>query len=189
MRKLINNNLKGRLILILFFIMMSIYGLMLLVTIPKVMEYSGGMKLLDMMPSGYSNEYILKLMNSLGEEGRNKYLTIQIPFDMIYPGLFAITWCLIFVYFLKKAFPVNKHFYYISFLPVIAGISDYLENAGIITILTSWPEQNFIVFRLTNYFSILKSVTTTIFFIALLILLIILAIKLINRKFITEKIG
>ena len=57
---------------------------MLTITIPKVMSFAGGMKLLDMMPLGYNSEYVNSLFNNLGKKGREVYLLNQIPIDMIY---------------------------------------------------------------------------------------------------------
>jgi hypothetical protein len=49
------------------------------------------MRLLDMMPTGYDFNYIVKLFSALDENGRKTYLTSQIPVDMIYPLLFGIS--------------------------------------------------------------------------------------------------
>ncbi len=75
---------------------------MLAVTIPKTMAFSNGMKLLDMMPLGYNAEYVKTLLTTLGADGRAIYLFQQIPIDMIYPFLFAFSYCLTMGYFLKK---------------------------------------------------------------------------------------
>jgi hypothetical protein len=53
MRQLITKNLDGKRILFLFIVTGIIYTMMLTITIPKVMGFSGGMKILDMMPTGY----------------------------------------------------------------------------------------------------------------------------------------
>ena len=77
---------------------------MLIITIPKTMAFSNGMKLLDMMPSGYDSEYITSLFEALGEDGRHAYLYSQLPVDMIYPLLFGISYCLI--YPIETTFPL-----------------------------------------------------------------------------------
>ena len=66
------------------------------------MAFSNGMKLLDMMPTGYNSEYVYALFETLGVEGRFTYLYNQIPIDMIYPFLFGISYCLLIAYFLRK---------------------------------------------------------------------------------------
>jgi len=52
------------------------------------------MKLLDMLPTGYNQDYVSELFRTLGENGREIYLTNQIPVDMIYPLLFGLTYSL-----------------------------------------------------------------------------------------------
>ena len=155
---------------------------MLTVTIPKTMGFSDGMKLLDMMPAGYDLNYVSELFTSLGENGRLTYLTNQIPIDMIYPLLFGLSYCLLLGYFLKKLNKLNSPYSYLCLLPIIAGIADYLENIGIITMLKNYPELKGVVVYTTNTFSVIKSISTSIFFIALILILITLGIKVINKK-------
>jgi hypothetical protein len=85
--KFIEKNISGIKVLGLFILTNAVYVFMLTVTIPKTMEFSNGMKLLDMMPTGYDFNYVNELFSSLGENGRETYLTSQIPVDMIYPLL------------------------------------------------------------------------------------------------------
>ena len=146
------------------------------------MTFSNGMKLLDMMPTGYDPEYINALFDALGENGREVYLYNQIPVDMIYPFLFGISYCLLIAYFLKKINKLNSAFFYLSFLPIIAEIADYLENLGIINMLNNYPNQSQVSMDATNIFSIIKSMTTTVFFVALIITLLILGIKTIKKR-------
>jgi len=180
--KFIEKNLSGKKVLGLFILTNVVYLFMLTVTIPKTMEFSNGMKLLDMMPTGYDLNYVSELFNSLGENGRGTYLTNQIPVDMIYPLLFGLSYCLLLGYFLKKLNKFNTPFLYLCLLPVIAGISDYLENIGIITMLNSYPDLTKVSVSTTNIFSILKSISTSAFFISLIIVLISLGLKAMNRK-------
>ncbi|WP_417888063.1 hypothetical protein [Zunongwangia sp.] len=180
--KFIEKNVSGKKVLGLFILTNLVYTFMLTVTIPKTMEFSNGMKLLDMMPTGYDLNYVSKLFTSLGENGRLTYLTRQIPVDMIYPLLFGLSYCLILGYFLKKLKKLNSPYIYICVIPIIAGITDYLENIGIITMLKNYPELKGIAVYTTNVFSVIKSISTSLFFIALLVVLITLGIKVLNRK-------
>ena len=185
-REIINKNLGGKKILLLFVLTNFIYAIMLLGTIPKTMTFSNGMKLLDMMPAGYDSEYVNALFKALGENGRAVYLYNQIPVDMIYPFLFGISYCLLISYFLKKINKFNSAFFYLCFLPLIAGVADYLENFGIITMLKNYPNLSQISINATNIFSIVKSMATTIYFVALIITLLVLGIKILqkqNKKF------
>ena len=180
--KILEKYTSGKKVLGLFILTNVIYLFMLLVTIPKTMEFSNGMKLLDMLPTGYNQDYVNKLFSKLGENGREIYLTTQIPVDMIYPLLFGLTYSLLLAYFLKKLNKLKSPFTYLSLLPIIAGIADYLENIGIITILNNYPDLTETTVNVTNTFSVIKSTTTSIFFIALIVILIILGIKFVKKK-------
>lgn len=173
---------SGKIILGLFVVTNIVYSYMLIVTIPKTMEFSKGMKLLDMMPTGYDWIYVNELFNALGENGREVYLKSQIPVDMIYPLLFGLTYSLIFAYFLKKLEKFKPPFTYLCLLPIIAGIADYLENFGIINMLNNYPDITESTVNTISVLSVLKSTTTSIFFIALIVLLIILGIKSLKRN-------
>lgn len=177
---------KGKTVLILFILTNLVYVFMLMVTIPKVMEFSGGMKLLDMMPAGYDTEYVNSLFTTLGVEGRFAYLNNQIPVDMIYPLLFGISYCFLFAWFLKRIHSFKSAFFYICFLPVIAGISDYIENIGIINMLKQYPDFSIEMVSITNTFSMLKSTTTTLYFFALIIIIIVFGVRTIKDKKITS---
>ena len=179
--KFINGNISGKKVLGLFILTNAVYLFMLTVTIPKTMAFSNGMKLLDMMPTGYNSNYIRELFNALGDIGRGTYLTNQIPVDMVYPLLFALTYCLLLAYFLKKLNKLIAPFSYLCLLPIIAGIADYLENFGIIAMLKSYPDLTEITVKTTNSFSVLKSISTSVFFIVLIIVLIILGFKAIKE--------
>lgn len=180
LQKKIEKNLKGKKILFLFILTNLVYAFMLLVTIPKVMTFSKGLKLLDMMPTGYDVNYVKTLFETLGDKGRNAYLYNQIPIDMIYPLLFAISYCLILAYFLKKLNKLNSHLFYLCLLPLIAGSFDYLENIGIITMLKNYPDISHNLIKITNGFTMIKSMTTSVYFLGLIIILIALGIKSLN---------
>ena len=182
-KKIIGKHSTGKKVLLLFVLTNIVYAVMLTVTIPKVMAFSNGMKLLDMMPTGYDAEYINALFEALGEQGRSAYLHNQLPVDMIYPFLFAICYCFMMGYFLKKTDKFDSALFYLCLLPLVAGIADYLENFGIISMLKNYPYLSKAVMKFTNYFSIVKSMTTTVVFIGLIILLLILGVNTLkNRK-------
>jgi len=180
--KFIENKNSGKIILGLFILTNIIYIYMLMVTIPKTMEFSNGMKLLDMMPTGYDWNYVNELFNTLGENGRNTYLTNQLPVDMFYPFFFGLSYSLIIAYFLKKLKKLSTSLIYLCVLPIIAGIADYLENFGIIKMLNNYPDLTEATVKTTNIFSVLKSTATSIFFIALIVILILLGIKSLKRN-------
>ena len=179
----IYNNIGGKKVLILNGFTFFFYFLMLLVTIPKVMGFSGGMKIFDMMPFGYSTEYANALLKSLGDEGRKTYLYQQIPLDLIFPFLYGIGNCLLLAYLMNKLNNLKAMSIYLCLLPIMASIFDYLENFGIITMLCKYPNSSNLLIQTTNFFSISKSLITTVYFLVLILVLLLLAAK---RMFISK---
>jgi len=182
LNKMIERNISGKKVFGLFILTNLVYAFMLMVTIPNTMAFSNGMKLLDMMPTGYDFNYVNKLFSSLGDIGRETYLTSQIPIDMLYPLLFGISYCLLMAYFLKKINKLNTPFKYLCILPIIAAIADYLENIGIISMLNSYPNFTETTVNTTSVFSVIKSVSTSVYFIALVVILILVLIKFFKKS-------
>lgn len=182
LKKLIYAYSNGKTVLIFFIPSTIVYLLMMVITIPNVSGFANGMKILDMMPEGYDKEYVDNLFSTLGENGRFAYLYKQIPLDLIFPALFGIGYCLLFAFFLKKINKIKSSVLYFSFLPLIAGISDYIENIGIITMLNQYPNYSVETVTITNSFSLLKSSTTTIYFIALIFVLIAFGVHYAKNK-------
>jgi len=180
-RKIIERNLEGNKVLIFFLLSMVVYLTMLLVTIPRVMSFSGGMKILDMMPIGYDAQYVNELFLKLGEPGRQAYLYNQIPLDLVYPALYGIGFSLVLAWFLNRMGKLGSNLIY-CLLPVFAGVFDYCENFGIIAMLLTWPEIPVNLVSVTNLFSILKSSLTSVYFIVLIIVIITFGVKSITKK-------
>jgi hypothetical protein len=168
MKNLIKAHLDGKTILFLFVLTNLVYATMLLVTIPRVMQFSGGMPILDMLPTGYPHDYVRTLLDTLGAPGREAYLLRQLPLDMLYPGLFAVSYCLLTAYLLTKLGKFDGPMFYGCLIPVCAGLFDYAENAGIVAMLISYPNNASQLTALTSLFSILKSTSATASFVVLL---------------------
>lgn len=183
MKKLISNTLDlidkystGKIVIILFILTQIIYFLMLLYTIPIVANYANGMEIFDLQPTGFSADYALSLLESLGVEGREYYLWRQIPLDFLYPLLFGVTYSLLLGFLFKKA-KINNKYFYLTLVPLFAGLFDYMENIGIIFMLNSFPSFSINLANVTSFFSILKSISTTIFFVLLFIQIVALVLN------------
>lgn len=178
----LKQRLAGKNVLGLFILTNVVYLVMLMITIPKTMGYSNDMKLLDMMPTGYDFEYVNKLFTALGIEGRDVYLTVQLPVDMFYPLLFGISYTLILAYFLNKLKKLSSPYLFLCLLPILAGVSDYLENIGIITMLNNFPDISRTSVGITNMFTLIKSISTSVYFLVLIIVLIVFGINALKNK-------
>tara|TARA_R110002096_G_C14661614_1_gene728088 strand:- start:8317 stop:8877 length:561 start_codon:yes stop_codon:yes gene_type:complete len=171
MKKLIHvlqNNASGKLVLVLLLITMAIYLTMIFYSIPAVVSFAPELVLFDMSPTGYSYQNALELLGVLGPEGRSIYLTRQLPLDFIYPGLFAITYSLLLVWLLLKSISQKSKIFYLTLVPILAGICDYIENIFIIVMINSFPDFSSNIVGAASLFTIMKSSFTSIFFILLL---------------------
>ena len=165
----IQNLATGKTVLGFFIPTMVVYSIMLLYSIPRVGQYAPKMKLFDLLPTGYSFLYAHELLDTLGAEGRSLYLYQQLPLDFIYPGLFAVSSCLLLSWLFAKSLNLDSKVFYLCFVPVAAGLFDYLENIGITRMLVSYPDVAESLVSVTNFMTILKSASTTAFFIFLLL--------------------
>ncbi len=163
------NIATGKAVLGFFIPAMVVYSIMLLYTIPQVGKYAQGMKLFDLSPTGYSFEYALELLSTLGVKGRDLYLYHQLPLDFIYPGLFAVSCCLLLSWLFAKTLNANSKMFYLCLVPVVAGLFDYLENIFIVHMLISYPNVTELHVFISSFMTLLKSGITTAFFLLLLV--------------------
>lgn len=176
-KNLLAKNIDGRKILFLFIVTTLVFLTIGMYSIPKVTQLSNHIKILDMMPFGYTYEYVNELFSAIGSEGRNSYLYCQIPIDMVYPFLFGITYTLVLAYFLKKINKFDSLLIYLCLLPLIAAFFDYLENFGTINLLNNYPNISDTEVKINSFFTLIKSMVTTIYFLSLTIIMILLGIK------------
>ena len=167
--KYIQQAATGKRVLRFFFPAMVVYTLILLYTIPQVEQYSAGMKLFDLSPSGYSYQYTIELLSTLGSAGRATYLYRQLPLDFVYPGLFAVSFCLLLSWLFAKSLRADSKMFYLCLVPLFAGLFDYLENICIILMLTSFPDVPELLVASASAFTITKSTFTTACFVFLAI--------------------
>ena len=120
-------------------------------------------------PTGYSFEYVIKLLDTLGSDGRELYLYRQLPLDFIYPGLFAGSCSLLLSWLFLKTQQTNSKLFYFCYIPLAAGLFDYLENIFIVSILASYPNVSEVSISLASTMTIAKSALTTVFFVLLII--------------------
>jgi len=157
----------GKAVAVFFIVTMVVYLTMLLYSIPAVIAFAPDMALFDLSPTGYAPDYAISLLEALGSEGRSTYLTLQLPFDFLYPGLFAITYSLLLTWLFSKSSEAGSKVFYFSLVPILAGLFDYIENVFIVLMLKSYPDLSSNLVELASLFTILKSVFSFAFFILL----------------------
>jgi hypothetical protein len=180
--KLIQKHSTSKKIILLFAMTMVVYLTMLFYSIPKVVTSVPEMKLFDVSPSGYTTEYAISLLNAIGPEGRDLYLSLQLPLDFIYPGLFIISYSLLFAWVLKKSYGLKSKVYYALYLPVLAGLFDYTENILIILMLKAYPDIGSGLVTVASLATTIKSFLSLIFFTLLILSIIEVIGKSIFKK-------
>lgn len=135
------------------------YLMMVLVTLAHI-ETLSGLRPFDMRPGGYSAELAYALITDLGPSGRRYYLTRQIPLDLVYPALMALTLVSLLNWLGSRG--VSQTLVRIgTWFSIAAAIADYLENAGICIMILSWPEISANTVLAASVASIAKSGLTT----------------------------
>lgn len=161
----------GRLAIGFGFAATCIYFVMINITL-KHIETLTGLIPFDMRPGGYSLEQANALLNALGAEGNRYYLTRQIPLDLIYPALMAITLISILKWLAAKH--VARILTNIGvWLSLGAAVADYLENAGIVMMILNWPEPQTYLVHAASTASIAKAGLTTLAVLSVIIGLIV----------------
>ena len=148
---------KNFFLLVLLLCTTGVYLTMLLVTIPHLREAAGGINPLDMLPLGYDKEYVTTLFDDLGDQGRAYYLSTQLPLDMIYPGLFALTYTLSIATLQTALRWDSRPHRLLRVLPVAGALFDYLENINTFILLKLYPSIPGALVKLGSFFTLVKT--------------------------------
>ena len=108
------------------------------------------------MQSSYSPERAYQLIDSYGKEGRQYYVLIELTLDLIYPILNALMFSTLTIYLFRRVFMLDSFWQKLPLLGPIVMIVDYLENAGIVTMLLSYPRRLDVVAQAANMFTVAK---------------------------------
>jgi len=98
---------------------------------------------------GFTSNFALNLLDNLKEDGRNAYKLSTTIIDIPYALVYGFIYSFILVVLLKK----NNFWNYRILILVPFGISifDLMENAGILTLLSSFPEKMEFVVAFTSF--------------------------------------
>jgi len=152
---------------------LSVYALMMLITLARLLEMSGGIAVFDMMPTGYDAEYASNLLAALGSDGRNYYLWRQIPLDFIYPALFGISFFMLSTWLAGKLPAFQRILRLSAIVALAAGVFDYVENIFIILMLRNYPDLSEVLVLAASIATLTKSGLTMIYFTVLIVVLLV----------------
>jgi len=176
MKTFVERYSSGKSVLVVLTFAMVIYAVMMFVTLPTLSHEMDGLFVFDMRPMGYSVEEGYEILENISDFGVSYYRGVQLPLDFVYPALLALFGVLAFAYFGKRIRIPSL----IYMLPLIAGIFDYLENIGIYIMLSDLNSPS--VVKMSSVFSIIKSMSTTIFITILLVVSVYVASKTVYEK-------
>lgn len=144
----------------------AIYLLMVTVTLTHLRDLTD-MQPFDLRFKGYSHEAAQALLEALGNDGRSYYLKRQIPLDVLYPALLALT-LINWMRWLNAMTPCSVLLRAGIAISVIGMLADYAENIGIATMLLIHPALPQALVSVASAMTQVKSVATTLAVMALI---------------------
>ncbi|GAB3172448.1 hypothetical protein [Telluribacter humicola] len=93
---------------------------------------------------------------ALGENGRQVYWWTELLADSLYPIVYTASSVLLISCFFERLFPVGSIWRKLNLLPLMVMLADYLENIGILTMLSGFPAQNEGIAQLASIANLVK---------------------------------
>ena len=138
----------------------SVYVAMVSVTLAHL-EFVSGQVPFDMRPLGYGPLDAATLLDALGADGREYYLSHQIPLDTLYPALLALTLSSSIFWFGQRM--PNRRLVHLGVaFSIGSALFDYFENLGIVAMIYGWPDVPGSLVYAASTATIVKSVLTTL---------------------------
>jgi hypothetical protein len=121
----------------------------------RIEAASGGLGPIDLV-FFYAPQKALEMVAAYGEAGRAFYRLVELTADILYPLTYAFAFGLLITWLFKRAFAGTSFLQRLNVLPFVAMAFDFLENAGIVTLLSLYPAQPAAVALITSLFSAVK---------------------------------
>jgi hypothetical protein len=104
----------------------------------------------------YTPAQVYELVPAYGEQGRQLYALTELTADLVYPIIYNSLLSLLMAIIFRGAFSSGSKLHKLPLLPLASWLADYLENVGITTILSSYPQELDAVAWVTSFFSTVK---------------------------------
>lgn len=89
---------------------------------------------------GFNPGRTLQMVADYGPQARAYYTHVELTVDIMYPVVYSLLFAVILaLLFRNKA---NRPFASVTLLPFVSQLFDYLENATIVGLLTTYPQQS-----------------------------------------------
>lgn len=123
--------------------------------VEQLKEITGGTGILD-LEFLYTPEQAYALLSAMGDAGRAFDLARIVPLDLVFPFVYTLFYAVTITWILHRWLPARSRWHRLNVIPLIAGLCDYMENFGIITMLVSWPSRLPDVARFTMATGLIK---------------------------------
>lgn len=100
---------------------------------------------------GYNPARTLAMVAGYGPAARAAYARVELTIDVMYPVVYSLLFAVILTMLFR-----HRAIRWVALLPLVALVFDYLENATIVTLLTSYPTQSATVAVLCEVFKLVK---------------------------------
>ncbi|MEM7532477.1 MAG: hypothetical protein AAF639_09880 [Chloroflexota bacterium] len=150
--------------------------------IPTLSQIAPDVSLLD-NTFGYSTDDVREVLVAYGEEGRRLYQRYLLIFDFVYAVVFAVSNSLFLAYLLTRLFPAVSYLRLLYLLPFGGLILDFLENIGILTLLTSYPSTMAGLVPIVSTVTMVKLILVNLVSVIMLIALVGVLIQAIYQRF------
>jgi len=166
---------SGWLVIVLLITTAVLWAVLILETVPHLQGLADGADPFDLRWRGYNDEAARAYLGALGPVGRAYYLVPELALDTFFPPLYAASRALALWWLTKPGRVVTGTVpaawrWTLVALPVAELILDWGENAGITTMLWSWPDLSPALVRATSLATQLKFLTVVLTEPALIVL-------------------
>ncbi len=120
-------------IILVGIVLIALINLIIFPYLPAMFEVSISLSSILDLQFGFRNDFVHRLLNMLGEQGRKAYLFFSLFVDMPYGLIYGLTYAFLLAYVLRKK--NFKHLHFIVLFPLFITFFDWIENAGIIYLL------------------------------------------------------
>ena len=149
------------------FISVSLFLFMISETLAHLRALAGGLDPFDIRPIGYDVSEARAFLEALGATGRDYYVHVQLRIDALYPATYAFSRVLLILWFALPGRALARGIappYKLVLLvpPAAACVLDWSENAGIATMLSTWPALPSDLVARTSALTVAKSAASAV---------------------------
>ncbi len=166
---------------LLFAVTLTVYGTMLVWSLPTVSGAAGGEMPFDMRPGGYTFDQARTFLAALTADGAAFYRDVQQRLDLFYPALSAAT--LFFAIVLLTPAGWGGWRWILALTAIPGAAFDYLENhavAGMLALGADGITPDAVA--AASRWTVLKSQATTLAMVVLLALLLVWAVESLRKR-------